>query len=182
LLLGVLAEQAMPTSVIAQDPVSMETGLSEDQLAFIDDIVKEAIRTRKTPGAVVLIGKRGKVVYRRAFGHRALSPKKLPMTVETIFDLSSLTKVIATTPALLQLVEKGKLQIDDPVAKFWPEFQAKGKEQITVRQLLTHYSGLQPALDLKPKWSGTTQPSRRLLPKDPFTTRGHVLNTATSIL
>ncbi len=168
LLLGVLAEQAMPTSVIAQDPVSMETGLSEDQLAFIDDIVKEAIRTRKTPGAVVLIGKRGKVVYRRAFGHRALSPKKLPMTVETIFDLSSLTKVIATTPALLQLVEKGKLQIDDPVAKFWPEFQAKGKEQITVRQLLTHYSGLQPALDLKPKWSGYNTALQKIVAERPI--------------
>lgn len=168
LLLCVLAEQAMPTATIAQHPVSMETGPREEQLASIDDIVEEAIRTGKTPGAVVLIGHRGQVVYRRAFGYRALEPKKRPMIIDTIFDLSSLTKVIATTPALLQLVEKGKLRIDDPVAKYWPEFQANGKERITVRQLLTHYSGLRAELDLKPKWSGYNTALKKIIAEKPI--------------
>jgi len=121
---------------------------------------------------VVLIGHRGQVVYRRAFGHRALEPKKRPMTVDTIFDLSSLTKVVATTPALLQLVERGKLRIDDPVAKHWPEFQAHGKGQITVRQLLTHYSGLGAELELKPKWSGYRTALQKIVAQSPISSPG----------
>jgi CubicO group peptidase (beta-lactamase class C family) len=117
-------------------------------------IIKKTIRSGKIPGAVVLIGKQDRVLYRRAFGHRAIKPKKLPMTIDTIFDLASLTKVVATTTALMQLVQEGKLCLEDPVAKYWPEFKANGKENITVRELLTHYSGLRPDLDLKIEWSG----------------------------
>lgn len=76
------------------------------------------------------------------------------MTPDTIFDLASLTKVIATTTAVMQLVERGMISLEDPVADYWPEFKAHGKEAITVRELLTHYSGLRPDLDLKPEWSG----------------------------
>lgn len=125
-----------------------------DSLASIAEIVEEAIREGKTPGAVVLIGHGDRVVYRRAFGFRSLEPKKLPMAPDTIFDLSSLTKVIATAPAVMQLVEKGKLRLQDPVAKYWPEFKTNGKDVITVHQLLTHYSGLREGMDLKPKEAG----------------------------
>jgi uncharacterized protein YbbC (DUF1343 family) len=76
------------------------------------------------------------------------------MTPDTIFDLASLTKVIATTTAVMQLVERGMISLEDPVADYWPEFKAHGKEDITVRELLTHYSGLRPDLDLKLEWSG----------------------------
>ena len=76
------------------------------------------------------------------------------MTVDTIFDLASLTKVIATTTAMMQLVERGKVRLNDPVAKYLPEFAQNGKEDITVRQLLTHYSELEPDLDLKTPWQG----------------------------
>ncbi len=117
-------------------------------------MAKKAIQAGKIPGAVILIGNQGKIVYRQAFGLRARKPKKIPMTTDTIFDIASLTKVIATSTAVMQLVEKGKLNLEDPVAKYWPEFKANGKEEITVRDLLTHYSGLRPALDSKPKWSG----------------------------
>ena len=75
------------------------------------------------------------------------------MTTDTIFDMASLTKVIATSTAVMQLVEKGELNLEDPVAKYWPEFRVNGKGDITVRHLLTHYSGLRAALDSKPKWS-----------------------------
>ncbi len=76
------------------------------------------------------------------------------MTLDTVFDLASLTKVIATTTAVMQLVERGEVRLNDPVAKYLPEFAQNGKDDITVRQLLTHYSGLEPDLDLKTPWEG----------------------------
>jgi uncharacterized protein YbbC (DUF1343 family)/CubicO group peptidase (beta-lactamase class C family) len=128
--------------------------LREEELVATSEMAEKAIQTGKIPGAVILIGNQGKVVYRHAFGFRELKPKKSAMTTETIFDMASLTKVVATSTAVMQLVDKGELNLDDPVAKYWPEFKANGKEQIKVRDLLTHYSGLRPALDSKPKWSG----------------------------
>jgi uncharacterized protein YbbC (DUF1343 family)/CubicO group peptidase (beta-lactamase class C family) len=103
---------------------------------------------------VVVVGQNGRVIYRKAFGHRALVPKQLPMTVGTIFDLASLTKVVATTTAIMQLVEQGKMVLSAPVSDYWPEFKVNGKEAISVRELMTHYSGLPPDLELKPDWSG----------------------------
>jgi len=127
--------------------------LRRDQMTPISEVAKEAIQAGKIPGAVILIGNQGKVVYRQAFGLRSREPKKIPMTTDTIFDIASLTKVIATSTAVMQLVEQGKLNLEDPVVKYWPEFRTNGKEEITVRHLLTHYSGLRAALDSKPKWS-----------------------------
>jgi len=128
--------------------------LDEAHLAGIGPVVEQAIREGKCPGAVVLIGQDGAVVYRKAFGERALVPHKLPMTVDTVFDMASLTKVIATTIAVMQLVEQGKIVLSAPVADYWPGFKANDKEHITIRELMTHYSGLRPDLDLKPAWSG----------------------------
>ena len=127
--------------------------LRREQMTPISEVAKKAIQAGKIPGVVILIGNQGKVVYRQAFGLRSREPKKIPMTTDTIFDIASLTKVIATSTAVMQLVEKGKLNLEDPVVKYWPEFGTNGKEEITVRDLLTHYSGLRAALDSKPKWS-----------------------------
>jgi CubicO group peptidase (beta-lactamase class C family) len=118
-----------------------------ERLDPVAGIVKDAIRQGEIPGAVVIVGTRQKVVYRRAFGFRSLVPRRLPMKESTIFDIASLTKVVATTTAVMQLMEKGKLRLEDPVARYWPEFSANGKADITVRELLTHYSGLRPDLD-----------------------------------
>ena len=134
--------------------VNSASDLGEAQLAPLASVIEEAIRTGRCPGAVVLVGQQGRVVYRRAFGNRAVVPQQVRMTPDTIFDLASLTKVIATTTAVMQLVERGMISLEDPVADYWPEFKAHGKEDITVRELLTHYSGLRPDLDLKPEWSG----------------------------
>ena len=150
LLWGAGPTLASPT----QDPPSLPGEIREERLIPIAEIVEEAIRAGKTPGAVVLVGHRGRIVYRQAFGHRALEPNKLPMAIDTIFDLSSLTKVIATAPAVMQLVEKGKIRLQDPVGNYWPEFKAHGKDLLTVHQLLTHYSGLRAGLDFQPKWAG----------------------------
>jgi uncharacterized protein YbbC (DUF1343 family) len=147
---------------------SAHAELREDQLSSIQGIVEREIQAGNIPGAVVLIGTSDSVIYRRAFGYRSLEPKKLPMTEDTIFDVASLTKVVATTTAVMQLVEKGKISIDAPVYKYWPAFKAKGKKHITVRHLLTHYSGLRPDLDLKPKWKGYGTAMKMILREKPL--------------
>ena len=112
--------------------------LEAADLAPLAEIVENEIQAGRIPGAVVLIGNQGKVVFRRAFGYRALRPRKVPMAEDTIFDLASLTKVIATTTAVVQLMEAGKLRLDAPAANYWPELKANAKESITVKELLTH--------------------------------------------
>ncbi len=142
-------------------------GLSASQLEPIADIVEKAIHDGKTPGAVVLVGNQGRVVYRRAFGYRALEPKKIPMTEDTIFDLASLTKAVATTTAVMQLAEQGRLDIEAPVVRYWPAFGTNGKGKITVRQLLSHYSGLRPDLSLTPRWSGHKDAMAKIIAERP---------------
>jgi uncharacterized protein YbbC (DUF1343 family)/CubicO group peptidase (beta-lactamase class C family) len=127
---------------------------SAPNLAVLDSIVLDAIHDQETPGAVLLVGHNGQVVYRKAFGNRALEPRREPMTVDTIFDIASLTKVVATTTAVMQLVQKGEVRVNDPVAKYIPEFAENGKGDITVRNLLTHFSGLREDVDLDPPWQG----------------------------
>jgi len=95
------------------------------------------------------------VSYHKAYGHRTVVPTEEPMTEDTIFDAASLTKVVACTPAIMLLVERGQLSLDDHVVKYIPEFTGDGKEQVTIRQLITHVSGLRPDISLKPDWSGT---------------------------
>ena len=146
--------------------------LSEEQLAPIDEIMDKAITEGKVPGAVVLIGNREKIIYRKAFGYRSLKPEKLPMTVDTVFDMASLTKVVATTTAVMQLVEKGKLKLDAPVSRYWPAFKANNKGMITVRQLLTHYSGLRPDLECRRPWAGYNKTMKMVLAEKPVSLPG----------
>ena len=124
------------------------------RLGVVDGIVQEAIRDSQIPGAVVLIGHDGQVIYRKAFGERSLEPRREPMSVDTIFDVASLTKVVATSIAVAQLVQMGQVRVNEPVAKYIPEFAENGKEEITVRELLTHHSGLPKDLDLSQVWEG----------------------------
>ncbi len=131
---------AVPTRVVA--------------LPAVDAAIEQAIQDRQFPGAVLIVGHDGAVIYRKAYGSRALEPRREAMTLDTIFDLASLTKVIATTTAVMQLVERGEVRLNDPVAKYLPEFAQNGKDDITVRQLLIHFSGLEPDLDLKTAWEG----------------------------
>ncbi len=125
-----------------------------DNFADVDAILQGAVDRGNTPGAVVVIGHNGHIVYRKAFGSRSLEPTHELMTVGTIFDLASLTKCIATTTAVMQLFEAGRIRLNDPVSAYLPEFSQNGKGQVTVRELLTHYSGLAPDLDLKQPWAG----------------------------
>jgi uncharacterized protein YbbC (DUF1343 family)/CubicO group peptidase (beta-lactamase class C family) len=130
----------------AQPPV-------EGGFAQVDRLLAEAIAARQTPGAVVLVGRGDTVVFEKAYGQRAVVPTPEPMTLDTIFDLASLTKVVATTTAVMQLVEQGRVRLNDMVAAHIPGFERYGKSGITVRHLLTHVSGLRPDVDLHP-WEG----------------------------
>jgi uncharacterized protein YbbC (DUF1343 family)/CubicO group peptidase (beta-lactamase class C family) len=119
----------------------------------LDDAVNLAIEQGRLPGAVLLVGHDGQVVHRKAYGKRALAPTAEAMTVDTIFDLASLTKVIATTPSLMKLFQQGKFRLNDKITDYIPEFLG-GKSDITIRNLLTHFSGLAPDVALTPPWTG----------------------------
>ena len=124
------------------------------RLDQIQPVVEDAIRDKKLPGAVVLIGRGDGLVYQRAIGNRAVEPSVEPMTTDTIFDMASLTKVVATTTSVMQLVEEGRIRLTDRVSAFIPGFERHNKGDITVRHLMTHTSGLRPDLDLADAWSG----------------------------
>ena len=144
---GLLAQNALP-------PGNAAVITRGADFANIDEIMNAAIAHGAIPGGVVLIGHNGKVVYRKAYGQRSVEPVKEAMTADTIFDLASLTKCIATTTSVMKLVQEGKVRLNDPVVAYLPEFGKNGKHDITVRELLTHFSGLPEDLDLKAAWKG----------------------------
>jgi CubicO group peptidase (beta-lactamase class C family) len=143
--------QAQPA---ARRPTTASAGVDPARLAAIDEVVERAIAARQLPGAVVVVGRGDTVLYEKAYGQRAVVPVAEPMSLDTIFDLASLTKVVATTTAVMQLVEQGVVRLTDPVAAWVPGFERFGKGGITVRHLLTHVSGLRPDVDLGEPWKG----------------------------
>jgi uncharacterized protein YbbC (DUF1343 family)/CubicO group peptidase (beta-lactamase class C family) len=136
-------------SQAAAKPANAPTGF-----AALDAIVKNAMTAGNIPGAVLLVGHNGTIAYRKAYGNRTVGQNPEPMTVDTIFDLASLTKVIATTTCVMRLEQLGQIKLNDPVVKYIPDFGQSGKEDVTIRMLLTHYSGLPADLDLKQPWNG----------------------------
>lgn len=138
MIVGLLALTALATPAGA--------GLSAARLSRIDAVVAEAIGKGEIPGAVVLVGRKRTVALRKAYGSRALLPEKEPMTADTIFDVASLTKAVATAPSVMILAEEGRIGLGDPVVRFIPEFapEGGGRARITVEQLLTHRAGLPP--------------------------------------
>jgi uncharacterized protein YbbC (DUF1343 family)/CubicO group peptidase (beta-lactamase class C family) len=148
---GASANKKNPKPRKKRHPIEVrETG----DFKAVDALVQDQISDQAITGAVLLVGHDGNIVHQKAFGYRAISPKHEPMTLDTVFDLASLTKVVATAPSVMRLVQFGQLRLDEPVAHFIPEFGVNGKENVTVRQLLTHYSGLRPDLDLNVAWEG----------------------------
>jgi SSS family transporter len=138
----------------------------------IDRIVEGGIEAKKFPGAVVIAGHAGHIVFHKAYGNCSLIPGPEAMTEDTIFDVASLTKVLATAPAVMQLYEQGRFRLNDPVAEYLPQFAANGKQDITIRQLLTHYSGLPPDLSLDDPWIGKEEALRRAFAAKPVTAPG----------
>jgi len=144
-----------PPPVVKPKPPPTPPGEIDDpRFSRVASVAKQEIAIGHTPGVVVLVAHQDRIVYRRAFGHQALEPRMQPMTVDTIFDIASLTKVVATTTAIMQLVDQGRLRLDTPVARYWPEFGAHGKSHITLRQLMTHTSGLRAEVNSRVRWRG----------------------------
>jgi uncharacterized protein YbbC (DUF1343 family)/CubicO group peptidase (beta-lactamase class C family) len=132
-----------PTATAALPRVNpTDVAMDTDRLARIDGVVAEGLKNRNMPGCVVLIGRRGGVVFCKAYGDRAVEPQRESMTVDTVFDLASVTKPVATATSVMLLIERGQLRLTDKVSQHIPEFAANDKQNVTVLHLLTHQSGL----------------------------------------
>jgi uncharacterized protein YbbC (DUF1343 family)/CubicO group peptidase (beta-lactamase class C family) len=137
--------------------------MSSSQLARMDSVINEEIAEQHLPGAVVIVGRKGHVVWRKAYGSRTVEPLRELMTANTIFDLASLTKVVATATSIMILVERGKVRLSDPLSKYIPEIKGDGKEGITIELLLTHRAGYAPDFDLRDRWIGYEEAIHRLI-------------------
>ncbi|MGD9627663.1 MAG: exo-beta-N-acetylmuramidase NamZ domain-containing protein [Pyrinomonadaceae bacterium] len=147
-LCGYSLAQGLPLAT----PASV--GMNAAKLDQIEALVNADIADKKLPGAVVIVGRKGKIVYRKAFGNRSLVPIVEKMTVDTIFDVASLTKPVATATSIMILIEQGKLRLNDTVGKFIPDIDDPEAKKVTILQLLTHTSGYRPDFDLGEKWTG----------------------------
>jgi len=156
---------ASQSSSVAQSQITPPANLQP--FASIDAIMNRAVAEGAIPGGVVLVGHNAAVIYRKAFGFRSLEPTREPMTIDTVFDLASLTKCIATTTAIMQLVEQGRVRLNDPVSAYLKDFAQNGKKDITIRELMTHYSGLRPDLDLREPWQGRDTAFRMAMVETP---------------
>lgn len=143
--------QTFPASAVK--PVRSSSPLGFTGGPAIDRLVTDAIQKDQLPGAIVVVSHEGQIVHQKAYGSRSIYPTREAMTLDTVFDIASLTKVVATTASIMKLVELGQVRLGDKVTQYIPDYQG-GQSEITVRQLLTHYSGLRPDVDLEPAWTG----------------------------
>ena len=136
---------AMATPVVAPDELKMDAA----SLDRIDALVQQGIADGDFPGGVVAVGRGNKIGFLRAYGNRQVEPTVEPCTVDTVYDLASVTKVTATAISVAILVERGLINYEDPIAKYFPDFAQNGKEDVTVRDCITHVSGLTPDNSIK---------------------------------
>ncbi len=151
--------------IFAQLPTAKpETvAVSASRLAAMDSVIADDIAKGKLPGAVVLVGRKGRIVWQKAYGSRAVEPTREAMTPDTIFDVASLTKVVATATSIMILVERGKLRLSDPLSLHIPELKGAPGERVTIEQLLMHVSGYAPDFDLRDRWTGHDEAIKRLI-------------------
>lgn len=138
----------------------------------IAHVVARSINDGNMAGCVVLVGRRAGIVFEQAYGNRSVEPEVEPMTTDTVFDMASLTKPVATATSVMILIERGQLRLQDKVADFFPEFAANGKENITVEQLLVHSSGLTPDNSLNDYGDGWTSAKPRICELKPLAEPG----------
>jgi len=163
-ILTLLAQTALAQLPVAK-PESVS--ISTERLAQMDAVINNEISNKRLPGAVVLVARKDRIVWDKAYGARALEPSREAMTPDTIFDLASLTKVVATATSIMILVERGKLRLSDPISLYIPELKGDGRDRITIEQLLTHVSGYAPDFDLRERWTGYDEAIKRLI-KEPL--------------
>jgi len=133
----------------------------------VDDAAREAVQSGEIPGIVVLVGRGNEILLHRSYGSRRLVPDMTPMTVDTIFDIASLTKPLGTTLAVMSLVEHGSLKLDAPVGRYLQEFRTKPFAQVTIQRLLTHTAGF-PAVPPTAAVTASHPATMRALAKLPF--------------
>jgi len=160
LLVLTFAHQAVSIQLPSGAPATL--GMSAERLARMDQVIQASIAKKELPGAVVLVARHGRVAWRKAYGSRAVEPQREAMTLDTIFDLASLTKIVATATSIMILVEQGKVRLSDPVVEFIPEMKGGGRDAITLEQLLTHTAGFAPDFDLRERWTGYDEAIKRL--------------------
>jgi uncharacterized protein YbbC (DUF1343 family) len=163
----------------ATPPTTRTASLSPEVAEDLDRVVEDAVKRGDVPGAVLVVGHSGGIVYQKAYGNRAVAPMPEPMTLDTVFDLASLTKPLATATSVLILADRGKIDLKAPVSRYLSGYAAGSKEDVTVEQLMLHVSGAIPdnamtdyaggavsaigkVLALKP----TTQPGARFVYSD----------------
>jgi uncharacterized protein YbbC (DUF1343 family) len=161
-LIIALALLAHPIAAQLPNAPPVNAGISAEHLGRMDQVIQASIEKKELPGAVVLVARHGKIVWRKAYGARAVEPQREAMTTNTIFDLASLTKIVATATSIMILVERGEVRLGDPAVKFIPEMKGDGRDAITVEQLLTHTAGFAPDFDLRERWSGYDEAMKRL--------------------
>lgn len=153
------------------DPASV--GMQPERLQRIDDLVADGLARGEMTGCVVLVARHGKVVWLKAYGNRLTGDTEEAMAINTIFDMASITKPVATATSLMRLVEQNAVDLEAPVSKYLPEFGKQGKEAITVLQLLTHQGGLIPDNSLDDYQHGPDEAWQRICELSPQATPGH---------
>jgi uncharacterized protein YbbC (DUF1343 family) len=121
-----------------------QLGFDEKRLERVEQLAQQGIQEGKMPGCVICFGRQGKIAYLRAFGNKEVQPESQAMTVDTVFDMASITKPVATGTSIMKLVEDGRLRLGAKVVDFFPDFGVNGKDTITIQDLLIHQSGLIP--------------------------------------
>jgi CubicO group peptidase (beta-lactamase class C family) len=147
-------------------------GFRTDRLIAIQSVVDEGLEAHCMPGCVIAFGRQGKLAWLKAYGHRQLQPEPLPMTTDTVFDMASLTKPVATATCVMMLMEQGKLRLGDSVANYIPDFAHGAKKEITLTHLLTHHSGLIADNPLSDYEQSVDESWRRVLQLEPSVTPG----------
>jgi len=163
-LIGLLLVVVMAGESLAGLPMAEPdaVGLDAQKLQRIDELVAEGLAEKKMPGCVVCVGRHGKIAFLKAFGQKQLQPTELPMTTDTLFDMASITKPMATATSIMLLIERGQLRLTDKVASIFPEFAVNGKEVITIHDLLIHHSGLLADNSIKDYEHGREEAIKRI--------------------
>ena len=163
---------AAPNPGATQPFSSQSKTLDPNATAKLDRAINLAVASGKCPGAVLLIGRGDTVLYEKAYGNRTLAPTPQPMTIDTVFDMASLTKPIATATSILILSQRSQISLSDPVAKYLPDFAANGKERITIADLLLHVGGLPPDNEMSDFNDGPAAAWKPILGTKPIRRRG----------
>jgi CubicO group peptidase (beta-lactamase class C family) len=171
-VLGNLAICLAATAAAASHGEEAKAAAATSLAKRMADEVDAAIDAKKLPGCVILVGSRDRVIHREAYGRRRVEPASEEMTVDTVFDLASLTKPVATATSVMILVERGKLRLDDPVAKHLPQFAAHGKDGVRVEHLLLHTAGLIADNPLSDYENGREQAVERIMSLKPVAPPG----------